>query len=114
MNALLNKAREDTGRLTNVSLSDFNNMKIMVQSGSKGSEINISQVSISLLLAWLLYIYSGPVDYRVIGYEFDICKNYTLIILNTFHRFYSYSFWSSYNLYIVSFSPFVTNANLYA
>jgi DNA-directed RNA polymerase II subunit RPB1 len=44
VNALLNKAREDTGRLTNQSLSDFNNMKIMVVSGSKGSEINISQV----------------------------------------------------------------------
>eukprot|EP01134_Creolimax_fragrantissima_P005297 CFRG5297T1 len=44
VNQTLNKAREDTGQLTNENLSRFNNMKAMVDSGAKGSLINVSQV----------------------------------------------------------------------
>jgi DNA-directed RNA polymerase II subunit RPB1 len=40
----LNEARDETGSLAQKSLSEFNNFKAMVVSGSKGSKINISQV----------------------------------------------------------------------
>ena len=44
VNAILNEARDRTGSSAQKSLSDFNNFKIMVGAGSKGSKINISQV----------------------------------------------------------------------
>lgn len=44
VNKILNDAREKTGSLAQESLSEFNNFKIMVSAGSKGSKINISQV----------------------------------------------------------------------
>lgn len=45
VNKLLNKAREDAGKAATKSLAPFNNAKQMVDSGSKGSEINISQMA---------------------------------------------------------------------
>ena len=42
---ILNDARDKTGSSAQKSLSDFNNFKAMVVAGSKGSKINISQVS---------------------------------------------------------------------
>ena len=48
VNAILNEARDRTGSSAQKSLSDFNNFKIMVGAGSKGSKINISQVCIYL------------------------------------------------------------------
>ena len=44
VNRILNDARDKTGKSAQNSLSEFNNFKAMVVSGSKGSEINISQV----------------------------------------------------------------------
>ena len=44
VNRILNEARDKTGSSAQRSLSDFNNFKIMVTAGSKGSKINISQV----------------------------------------------------------------------
>ena len=44
VNTILNEARDRTGGSAQKSLSDFNNFKIMVSAGSKGSKINISQV----------------------------------------------------------------------
>jgi len=44
VNQILNKARETTGKKAEESLSDFNNFKDMSVSGSKGSNLNISQV----------------------------------------------------------------------
>ena len=44
VNHILNDARDRTGGSAQKSLSDFNNFKIMVSAGSKGSKINISQV----------------------------------------------------------------------
>ena len=44
MNRILNDARDKTGGLAQKSLSEFNNFKVMVAAGSKGSKINISQV----------------------------------------------------------------------
>jgi len=48
VNRILNDAREYTGGVAQRSLSDLNNFKTMVVAGSKGSKINISQVSYSL------------------------------------------------------------------
>lgn len=45
VNKLLNKAREDAGKAATKSLTPFNNAKQMVDAGSKGSEINISQMA---------------------------------------------------------------------
>ena len=45
VNKILNEARDKTGSSAQRSLSEFNNFKIMVAAGSKGSKINISQVS---------------------------------------------------------------------
>ena len=45
VNCILNDARDRTGASAQKSLSDFNNFKAMVAAGSKGSKINISQVS---------------------------------------------------------------------
>ncbi|XP_005100330.1 DNA-directed RNA polymerase II subunit RPB1 [Aplysia californica] len=44
VNKILNAARDKTGSKAQQSLSEFNNFKAMVVSGSKGSKINISQV----------------------------------------------------------------------
>ena len=44
VNRILNEARDKTGSSAQRSLSDFNNFKVMVTAGSKGSKINISQV----------------------------------------------------------------------
>ena len=41
---ILNDARDKTGSSAQKSLSDFNNFKAMVVAGSKGSDINVSQV----------------------------------------------------------------------
>lgn len=45
VNQALNKARDDAGKRAQASLSEDNNVKQMVISGSKGSFINISQMS---------------------------------------------------------------------
>jgi DNA-directed RNA polymerase II subunit RPB1 len=44
VNRILNEARDKTGSSAQRSLSEFNNFKVMVTAGSKGSKINISQV----------------------------------------------------------------------
>ena len=43
---VLNKARDDAGKLAQASLRDTNNVVRMVTAGSKGSFINISQVRV--------------------------------------------------------------------
>ncbi|GAK66175.1 beta and beta-prime subunits of DNA dependent RNA-polymerase [Moesziomyces antarcticus] len=45
VNRVLNQARDDVGNHAESSLPDFNNVKQMVVAGSKGSFINISQMS---------------------------------------------------------------------
>ncbi|KAI8061444.1 hypothetical protein BC940DRAFT_327795 [Gongronella butleri] len=45
VNQTLNRARDDAGKLAQNSLKDDNNVKQMVMAGSKGSFINISQMS---------------------------------------------------------------------
>ena len=45
VNQVLNKARDDAGNYAQGSLPDTNNVVRMVTAGSKGSFINISQVS---------------------------------------------------------------------
>ena len=52
VNRILNEARDKTGSSAQKSLSDFNNFKVMVTAGSKGSKINISQVCVYILLQW--------------------------------------------------------------
>lgn len=44
MNRILNDARDKTGGSAKKSLTEYNNLKAMVVAGSKGSNINISQV----------------------------------------------------------------------
>lgn len=44
VNRILNDCRDKTGGSAQKSLSEYNNFKAMVVSGSKGSKINISQV----------------------------------------------------------------------
>lgn len=46
VNRILNDARDKTGGSAKKSLTEYNNLKAMVVSGSKGSNINISQVTI--------------------------------------------------------------------
>ena len=50
VNQVLNKARDDAGKLAQNSLHDTNNVVRMVTAGSKGSFINISQVRQTLSL----------------------------------------------------------------
>ena len=45
VNMALNKARDDAGKAAQISLQETNNVVRMVQAGSKGSFINISQVT---------------------------------------------------------------------
>ena len=54
MNKLLNEARDKTGGSAQKSLSEFNNFKTMVVAGSKGSKINISQVTTHILSFFIL------------------------------------------------------------
>ena len=49
VNRILNEAREKTGSSAKKSLTEFNNFKVMTVAGSKGSDLNISQVSRSWL-----------------------------------------------------------------
>lgn len=44
VNRILNDARDKTGGSAKKSLTEYNSLKAMVVSGSKGSNINISQV----------------------------------------------------------------------
>lgn len=44
VNSILNDARDKTGGSAKKSLTEYNNLKAMVVAGSKGSNINISQV----------------------------------------------------------------------
>lgn len=44
VNRILNDARDKTGGSAKKSLTEYNNLKAMVVAGSKGSNINISQV----------------------------------------------------------------------
>ena len=44
VNRILNDARDKTGASAKKSLTEFNNFKVMVVAGSKGSDINVSQV----------------------------------------------------------------------
>ncbi|CAG5111359.1 Oidioi.mRNA.OKI2018_I69.chr2.g5675.t1.cds [Oikopleura dioica] len=44
VNRILNDARDKTGSCAQKSLSEFNSFKVMVNAGSKGSKINISQI----------------------------------------------------------------------
>ena len=44
VNRILNDAREKCGGSAKRSLTEFNNFKVMVVAGSKGSDINVSQV----------------------------------------------------------------------
>merc|ERR1719450_1711274 len=44
VNRILNDARDKTGGSAKRSLTEFNNFKVMVVAGSKGSDINVSQV----------------------------------------------------------------------
>ena len=50
VNRILNDARDKTGGCAQRSLSEFNNFKVMVNAGSKGSKINISQVKFHQLM----------------------------------------------------------------
>lgn len=49
VNRILNDARDKTGGSAKKSLTEYNNLKAMVVSGSKGSNINISQVLILIV-----------------------------------------------------------------
>lgn len=53
VNRILNDARDRTGSSAQKSLSEFNNFKAMVVSGSKGSKINISQVSLNRICCYI-------------------------------------------------------------
>ena len=44
INSVLNKAQEEAGKIGRKSLSENNRFKIMVQAGSKGSDLNIAQM----------------------------------------------------------------------
>jgi hypothetical protein len=50
VNRILNDARDKTGGSAKKSLTEYNNLKAMVVSGSKGSNINISQVRFVLYI----------------------------------------------------------------
>lgn len=58
VNRILNEARDKTGASAQKSLSDFNNFKVMVSAGSKGSKINISQVGTRIVLVFNLCEYN--------------------------------------------------------
>lgn len=57
VNRILNDARDKTGGSAKKSLTEYNNLKAMVVAGSKGSNINISQVrNTGLLFQFLILI----------------------------------------------------------
>ena len=58
VNRILNEARDKTGASAQKSLSEFNNFKVMVNAGSKGSKINISQVHTRYHGVLIIYFYS--------------------------------------------------------
>ena len=53
VNMALNKARDDAGKAAQISLQETNNVVRMVQAGSKGSFINISQVRFG---SWVVHV----------------------------------------------------------
>lgn len=55
VNRILNGAREKTGSSAEKSLTEYNNLKAMVVSGAKGSNINISQVIYAAVTSLYLY-----------------------------------------------------------
>lgn len=57
VNRILNDARDKTGGSAKKSLTEYNNLKAMVVSGSKGSNINISQVYIVLGFNFLFFFF---------------------------------------------------------
>lgn len=63
VNRILNDARDKTGGSAKKSLTEYNNLKAMVVSGSKGSNINISQVCITT------------------NHDFEFKSSYVLIII---------------------------------
>ena len=44
VNQCLNKARDDCGNMALADLQSYNRLKAMVYAGSKGSNLNISQI----------------------------------------------------------------------
>ena len=50
VNRILNDARDKTGGSAKRSLTEFNNFKVMVVAGSKGSDINVSQVKVDCII----------------------------------------------------------------
>ena len=48
VNRILNNARDKTGASAKKSLTEFNNFKVMVVAGSKGSDINVSIKSLTV------------------------------------------------------------------
>lgn len=56
VNRILNDARDKTGGSAKKSLTEYNNLKAMVVSGSKGSNINISQVGVYIYIFIYLFI----------------------------------------------------------
>lgn len=68
VNRILNDARDKTGGSAKKSLTEYNNLKAMVVSGSKGSNINISQVYFFFVFWYLKLFYSIPIlGYRLRG-----------------------------------------------
>ena len=61
VNRILNDARDKTGGSAKRSLTEFNNFKVMVVAGSKGSDINVSQVKFfiqkSFMESWLIVFF---------------------------------------------------------
>ena len=63
VNRILNDCRDKTGSSAQKSLSEFNNFKAMVVAGSKGSKINISQVSEEVLMVAQALIPAMQLDF---------------------------------------------------
>lgn len=57
VNRILNDARDKTGDFAKKSLTEYNNLKAMVVAGSKGSNINISQVFYLSYISWLSFFF---------------------------------------------------------
>lgn len=80
MNRILNDARDKTGGSAKKSLTEYNNLKAMVVSGSKGSNINISQVTATLLSDIFSYTNTLRTDYLTTLWAVD---KLTLFYLHT-------------------------------
>ena len=80
VNRILNDARDKTGKSAQNSLSEFNNFKAMVVSGSKGSEINISQViacvgqQVGILLAFCSILLFLTPTWLIFDFELNSTK----------------------------------------